>query len=1230
MTVSSARTPSSARTNEPPPSAGAVRVAVALAMTLLLFGPSALVARGFLRSAGLWPGWLTLCVVLLPVLFVASRAATAIVDVAWQDRLLRILTAVVLGGLAAGGLWLALADLWDAFGLDLATAFRLGIVGCGVVSIAVAVLAALGRLPGWASSVLAVELAVLTFAVVTVGTISLGGPLLGWLSIPVSWPFKFVCAALGCGVVGFLASRRFFEAETRSTLQFASRWLSAAVAALFVTSSVVFLWFAVELRLLSLDERIVLSVNRGIGIFALAMVCWLLVLRRFPLGVAWTGAAVAAIASVYLAFDTDADRRELWRVGEQRRSAAFAYREQNFDDALWRWQEVLEVRERLLPGEHELVAEAHAGVGATLYELGRPEAAVAPLSRALELSDSGSMESMIEKELIRARLAVSLQQLGRFREANRHLAAFDDSALSEMSSSRWEFSELVARVADVYRRSGRLGEAERLYRSAIEAFDLSQGRNWDALFRAKSGLVKVLIASGRYDDARGIVDELHRLMMHAWRPLHMADTYRLEAQIESADGKRSAAIAAQRQGLSRRVEHLGRDHPDTAVALRELGIYFMQARRYSEALTACAGAREILIARFGSDTPEVIETEYALACVYLAAGRHAEAARILEHCLERWQSLYGDDYILMSEARHLLANALAREGNHRRSAELFFQAQAADLDHFQSLLSVLSERQQVAALQRLRARAAEVMLHTARHAGAGAHEVRRTLDGWLRIKGALLETQRSRSEMLALDPSEETRELAEQLRAIDNELAVLWFEGRSDRRGREAIQRLREERSEIEKDLHQKLTESGFWTGGVDFTTRELEDRLPPGSAYVDFCRAGQVGGEDRYLVFVVPAGSAGPLLVDLGPATEIDGVVFEYLAAIARGFDQTTAGRNLGSRVFDLLVGPWSTTTTGIEWLLVSPDGALARLPFGCMRDRSGAYLDEEFRISYLSNGRDLALWDGPQLRKRSAIVVADPDFDTMPPKPPDESRWVVERRGSRRRAWGIAPFQNVHLGRLPGTRREADAVVRLLEDRTSLDVLVFTDLDANEGAMDFVESPWLMHFATHGYSIPGELPANPSNLTPLLLSEYSGLRAVPEDNPLARAGLALAGANEAFRRRDEWGLLTLDEIISMPLVDTEMVVVSACNSGIGEVREGEGVFGVGRAFLAAGSRSVVVTLWSVADEPTAELMEIFYSRWLAGETKAEALRQARSEIRRVYPSAMIWAPFVLVGDPS
>ncbi len=102
------------------------------------------------------------------------------------------------------------------------------------------------------------------------------------------------------------------------------------------------------------------------------------------------------------------------------------------------------------------------------------------------------------------------------------------------------------------------------------------------------------------------------------------------------------------------------------------------------------------------------------------------------------------------------------------------------------------------------------------------------------------------------------------------------------------------------------------------------------------------------------------------------------------------------------------------------------------------------------------------------------------------------------------------------------------------------------------------------------------------------------------------------------------------MPLADTEMVVVSACESGIGEIEQGEGVFGVGRAFLAAGSRSVVVTLWSVADEPTAEFMEDFYSLWLSGETKAEALRHAQIKLRQTFPSPAIWAPFILIGDPS
>ena len=138
-----------------------------------------------------------------------------------------------------------------------------------------------------------------------------------------------------------------------------------------------------------------------------------------------------------------------------------------------------------------------------------------------------------------------------------------------------------------------------------------------------------------------------------------------------------------------------------------------------------------------------------------------------------------------------------------------------------------------------------------------------------------------------------------------------------------------------------------------------------------------------------------------------------------------------------------------------------------------------------------------------------------------------------------------------------------------------------------------------------------------------------------MLRSGLALAGANTWLKaghppEEAEDGLLTAEDVTGLDLLATELVVLSACETGLGQVHVGEGVFGLRRAFVLAGARTLVMSLWKVPDEPTRELMEDFYGRLLAGEGRAEALRQAQLAMKAKYPDPFYWGAFICQGDPS
>jgi len=303
---------------------------------------------------------------------------------------------------------------------------------------------------------------------------------------------------------------------------------------------------------------------------------------------------------------------------------------------------------------------------------------------------------------------------------------------------------------------------------------------------------------------------------------------------------------------------------------------------------------------------------------------------------------------------------------------------------------------------------------------------------------------------------------------------------------------------------------------------------------------------------------------------------------------------------------------------------------------------------VTYLSTGRDL-LRDRPgevarggaaepRLLDSRAVVVSDPGFGAASG---EVGGRAAGPEGWMRPTCAAGPFDP-----LPRSREEGRAVARLLETRGGMRVESISGLRATETAVKRLNSPRVLHLATHGFFCGSTEDANSEGARRPVGRARGRL-----DNPLLRAGLALAGANRspvvagAPRPLDanaaraavgDDGLLTALEISGLDLTGTELVVLSACETGMGDVETGEGVFGLRRAFHLAGVNSILMSLWAVPDRETAELMERFYGYWLEGRSGSPALRRAaldmlearRREKGMAHP--LFWGGFILAGGYS
>jgi CHAT domain-containing protein len=371
---------------------------------------------------------------------------------------------------------------------------------------------------------------------------------------------------------------------------------------------------------------------------------------------------------------------------------------------------------------------------------------------------------------------------------------------------------------------------------------------------------------------------------------------------------------------------------------------------------------------------------------------------------------------------------------------------------------------------------------------------------------------------------------------------------------------------------------------------------------------------------------------LDLGPAEPIDLAASRLRDALA---NRDAAFQAPAQALYQLAIQPLLPLLGNTHRLFLSPDGQLALVPFAALHD-GHQFLVDTFDFTYLPSGKYLLPRPQESAPPGSVVVLADPDFSAPLPAPAPsraeasargEGSTSVERffstlrENAAQRAWNIVP--------LPGTRQEAEAIQRLLPQAQ-----LFLGPEATKERLLHLPPPGILHLATHGFF----LEDSPEPAASRALGHFGALGedtlAPSPPDPLLRSGLVFAGAytpvpsgSSLIQPSPENALVTALELAGLNLWGTQLVVLSACDTGRGDVKLGQGVYGLRRAFMVAGAETVVMSLWKVNDETTRALMEGYYHHLLAGQGRATALREAMRELRRTQPHPHDWAPFIAMG---
>jgi CHAT domain-containing protein/tetratricopeptide (TPR) repeat protein len=938
------------------------------------------------------------------------------------------------------------------------------------------------------------------------------------------------------------------------------------------------------------------------------------------------------------------------------------------DGAQALYERALAIREKTVPADEAAVAENLNGLGVVLERRGDDSGAEQYHQKAL---------AMREKALGPAHpdVAASLNNLGNVRsELGDYAAArsFHERALTiretALGPDHPDVAGSLNNLSVAVRDLGDHAAAWWLLERVLGIYEKVFGPAHPNVAIATHNLATILVDLGEVDGGRLLDERRRRVRAGTAEARGLNEGLNSIVGIDPPLTSFRAARALLERAQSIKEKALGPDHNSVALTLTTLANVHVRLGEPEKGLPLHERALAIREKLFGPAHPLVADTLDRLGELYAEVDDHGAAVEAWERVLTILEKTRGPDHPHVGVVRQHLAESLGAMGDVDGALQMALEAERIGRDHLRLIGRTLPEREALmyAAERPVGSDVALTLLVRAQGMPSASSAI--VWDTIVRSRAVVLDEMASRHRTYGAASDPDLQRLTQDHASKREQLARLMVRGPegSDEEFRIDLERARKERDAAERALAER---------NVAFRHDQLQRRLgfddikaalPPGSALVGFVRylhqsfatpptprTGSPEPVARYLAFVIRAGDTGaPGVVPVGPAAEIDDEIARWrkqVMSVALAGGRSTAraetalrqsGSLLRARIWDPLV----PRIQGASRVFIVPDGALHLVNWEALPAAGSGYLIEQAPLlHYLSAERDLVPGDD-RAAGRGLVVVDSPVFNEPPQSvarakgtPPTVAALepVPDAGAFRGTRSGCGDFRSMQFEPLPASGREAETILRIWRQNNDRDPeLRLTGRAATEAALKRrAAGTRVLHLATHGFFLGGRCASAIADQRDhaVVAGRDAG------ENPLLLAGFALTGANQrhAVGDDEEDGILTAEEVAALDLQGVEWAVLSACDTGVGEVRAGEGVFGLRRAFQVAGARTVIMSLWPVDDEDTRRWMTGLYERRFArGLGTMEALRESTlDELRRRRKAGLsthpfYWGGFIAAGE--
>ena len=891
-----------------------------------------------------------------------------------------------------------------------------------------------------------------------------------------------------------------------------------------------------------------------------------------------------------------------------------------------------------------------------------------PLSRQVDENDP-------EYPRVLKQLGFLYAEMGSNRRADNYYA---DAVAAYDRLGMYATRENATALSDIslfYQAQGKYPEAEKTLTEALSIINRLPGENEDILNLLKNNIASVYLSIGNYEAAEENIREAIQLVQEVYGPGTYSEAIsltglglilRMKDDLDGAEEKYKEAMAILEAGGAQETF-------DYFNLLNNLSNIYKERGALDEALTFAVQSSDGFKMLTGDKSAAYAKTLYNIAEIYMMKGMDETGEEYLKNAQRIVKSELGEFH--PEYARITLKLAINQWSQEKMEDAESYYLEVFD-NYFRQLESyfpTLSEEEKTKFYTN-KLKPAFEQFNSFLFARSRDEEPLLGLmyDYQLATKGLLLYATNKVRESIV--NSGDTTLLNKYFDWIDQkeQLSKLYSSTDQDLDTRNAkIDSLTALANALEKDLSEASDAfAGTYTQGRK-TWQDVRNQLKVGEAAIEIIRfksykpekGGDYTDEVYYAALILKAGEMNqPELVVLRNGAQMESrFLANYRNAIKFQVNEDYS--------YNLFWKPISRKLEGIEKVYFSPDGVYNQISiYTLLNSETGNFLLDEIDLQLVTNSKDLTLAKAQTSQEEAtdkALFFGFPNYNygvletdesrqdlassvaDAASKGRGDDRGVRGTRGGRGPQGGDAlPVGNTRGGGslsrglrgnlqryvsgnnlmalLPGTKKEVESIAEIFKNLEKTPETYLSN-DATENKLKEAKNPSTLHIATHGFFLETEK-----------LEEAGGEIDTYVTNPLLRSGLILAGANsflaagmitEDSEDGDD-GILTAYEAMNLNLDKTDLVVLSACETGLGEVSNGEGVYGLQRAFQVAGAESIIMSMWTVDDAATQELMTFFYEEWIKTGNKQEAFVKAQKRLKDKWESPYYWGAFVMVGS--